>query len=394
MRWFKGYLVLMGLILLAYIYAEYRRPPRVDWSITLDRYDRIPYGTYILYESLEDLFDTRPEQPEGSIYERYNGRTDTGEVSIIIAKSFNTSKVDEVELLRFLSLGNSMFLATEELSRTMADTLGLVIENFDIDNIMSDTLGLQFEAPSLRRRGGYPMPAARVSAYLKAFDSSRTTVLGRNQHRRANFIRMRIGKGQLFLHCAPLAFTNVSMLAGENRRYISDALSYLPRNPERLLWDDFFSSGRSGASTPLRVILTRPALRAGYYTALAAIILLLLFRSKRRQRIIPVIAPLRNTTMDFVDTVTQLYINKSNHRDIALKMVNQFLEYVRTRFGLPTGMLDEDFTNRLAARSGMETGKVSVLIRRMQQVRSGQTITEPELLGLDKAIDEFKKMVK
>jgi hypothetical protein len=119
-----------------------------------------------------------------------------------------------------------------------------------------------------------------------------------------------------------------------------------------------------------------------------------LFRSKRRQRIIPVIAPLRNTTMDFVDTVTQLYINKSNHRDIALKMVNQFLEYVRTRFGLPTGMLDEDFTKRLAVRSGMETGKVSVLIRRMQQVRSGQTITEPELLGLDKGIDEFKKTVK
>jgi RNase H-fold protein (predicted Holliday junction resolvase) len=133
-------------------------------------------------------------------------------------------------------------------------------------------------------------------------------------------------------------------------------------------------------------------LRAGYYTALLAIILLLLFRSKRRQRIILVIAPLRNTTMEFVDTVTQLYINKSNHRDIALKMVSQFLEYVRGRFGLPTGMLDEDFTKRLAARSGMETGKVGEIIGRIQQVRSGESVKGTELLALDRAIDEFKKM--
>jgi hypothetical protein len=392
MRWFKGYMVLIGLILLAYIYAEYRRPPRVDWSITLDRFDRIPYGTYILYESLEDLFETRPEQPEGSVYERYNQRTDTGEVSIIIAKNFKTSPVDEAELLRFLALGNSLFVATEEISRTLADTLGLEMESFGIDNILWDTLRLQLEDPSLRRPGGYPMPATRVSAYLRDFDSSRTIVLGRNQHRRANYILMRIGKGQLFLHCAPMAFSNVTMLAGDNRRYVSDVLSYLPRNPERLLWDDYFSSGRSGASTPLRVILTRPGLRAGYYTALLAIILLLLFRSKRRQRIILVIAPLRNTTMEFVDTVTQLYINKSNHRDIALKMVSQFLEYVRGRFGLPTGMLDEDFTKRLAARSGMETGKVGEIIGRIQQVRSGESVKGTELLALDRAIDEFKKM--
>lgn len=394
MKWFRGYMVLMGLILLAYVYAEYRRPPRVDWSITLDRYDRIPFGTYVLYQSLGDLFDTPPEQPEGSLYERYNRRTDTGEVSIMIVKTLNTSKVDESELLRFLALGNSLFIATEGISRTLADTLKLEIESFDIDNIMSDSLRIQLEDPSLRRPGGYRMPAARVSSYITAFDSSRTTVLGRNQHKRANYIRMRIGKGQLLLHCAPMAFTNVSLLADDNRRYISDALSYLPRHPQRLIWDDYFSDGRSGASTPLRVILTRPGLRAGYFTALAAVILLLLFRSKRRQRVIPVVAPLRNTTMDFVDTITQLYINKSNHRDIAIKVVSHFLEFVRTRFGLPTGMLDEDFIKRLTARSGMDEGKVGALIARIQQVRVGHSVSESELLGLSRAIDEFKKMVK
>lgn len=393
MKWMRGYGILMLLILAAYLYAEYRRPPRVDWTVTLDRQDRIPFGTYILYDRLSDLFDVKPEQPSGSVYERYNQRKDTGELALFITKAFKTSPVDDAELLRFLALGNTLFLATEEVSKGFSDTLGIRLASIDPTYLRKDSIRLNLEAPPLHKAGGYPMPTSWGAGHFPGFDSSRTTVLGRNAAGNANFIRISVGKGEVYLHASPMVFSNISMLSNDNPAYVSDVLSYLPKRPSKLIWDDYFSAGRSGATTPLRVILTRPALRAGYFTALAAVVLLLLFRSRRRQRIIPVIPPPGNTTMDFVDTVGQLYLNRSHHQDIALKMVHQFLEFVREHYKLHTGMLDKEFSTRLAQRSGWDRDRTWAFITKLNKLRTGAQVGETELLALSRDIDAFKKSV-
>jgi len=391
MKWMRGYGALMLLILAAYLYAEYRRPPRVDWTVTLDRQDRIPFGTYILYDRLSDLFDVKAEQPSGSVYERYNERKDTGELAIFITKSFKTSPVDDAELIRFLTLGNTLFLAAEDVSKGLSDTLGIRLASFEPEYMGRDSIRLNLEAPSLHRTGGYEMPTPWASGHLTRFDTSRTSVLGRNAAGNANFIRIRVGRGEIYLHTSPMVFSNISMLSDDNPTYVSDVLSYLPKHPSKLIWDDYFSSGRSGATTPLRVILTRPALRAGYFTALVAVLLLLLFRSKRRQRIIPVIPPPGNTTMDFVETVGQLYLNRSQHQDIALKMIHQFLEFVREHYRLHTGMLDNEFCGRLALRSGMDPERTRAFIAKLNKLRTGAQVGETELLSLSREIDAFKK---
>jgi hypothetical protein len=390
MKWMRGYAGLMLLILAAYLYAEYKRPPRVDWTVTLDRYDRIPFGTYILYDRLNDLFDVKPVQPDGTVYERYHQRTDTGELSIFINQRFKTSPVDDASLLYFVSLGNTIFLATEDISAGLADSLGLELKNYRIRFTSTDTIHLNLEAPILQKPDGYAIPTAWGMSRFTAYDSARTTVLGRDLDEHANFIQIQVGKGSVFIHSVPTVFSNISMLSDDNAKYVSDVLSYLPKHPSRLVWDEYFSSGRSGATTPLRVILMRPALRAGYFTALTAVLLFLLFRSKRRQRIIPVITPPRNTTMEFVDTVGQLYLNKRDHRDLALKLIQQFLEHVREQHRLHTGMLDAEFSARLALRTGMAPDRTKAFIDRLNKLRSGDSVSESDLLTLSRDIDAFK----
>ncbi|MEJ7677787.1 MAG: hypothetical protein WKG06_07955 [Segetibacter sp.] len=65
---------------------------------------------------------------------------------------------------------------------------------------------------------------------------------------------------------------------------------------------------------------------------LAGLLLYVLFEMKRRQRIIPVITPLKNSTLDFVKTVASVYYNEKDNNGIADKKVNYFLEFVRSRF--------------------------------------------------------------
>ena len=391
MKWMRGYVGLMLLILAAYLYAEYKRPPRIDWTVTLDRYDRIPFRTYILYDRLIDLFQVKPEHAAGTVYERYHHRTDTGEVAIFIARNFKTSRVDDEALLRYIALGNMVFLATEDVSAGLADTLRLALKAYPGRFLGSDSLRLDLTSTSLQQPGGFPIPSSWGKTQFSAFDTAHTTVLGTDELGKAHFIRMPVGKGMIYIHSMPMVFSNISMLSDDNTKYVSDVLSYLPKHPSRLVWDEYFSSGRSGATTPLRVILMRPALRAGYFTALTAVLLFLLFRSKRRQRIIPVITAPRNTTMEFVDTVGQLYLNKRNHRDIALKLIHQFLEHVREHHKLHTGMLDAEFSARLALRTGMAPDRTKAFIDRLNKLRTGDAVSETDLLTLSRDIDAFKQ---
>ncbi|RZK55558.1 MAG: hypothetical protein EOO59_10475, partial [Hymenobacter sp.] len=58
MTTFRWYLLgLLGLFG-AYVAYEYYKPKPLDWTPTLSNKDRIPYGTYALYDLLPDLLGT------------------------------------------------------------------------------------------------------------------------------------------------------------------------------------------------------------------------------------------------------------------------------------------------------------------------------------------------
>jgi hypothetical protein len=213
------------------------------------------------------------------------------------------------------------------------------------------------------------------------FDTTRAVVLGMNNHGMANFIRMDIGKGHLFLHAVPLVFSNFFLLRGNNREYVEKMLSYLPGDAEYLYWDEYYKIGRGGSSTPLRVILTKPELKWAYLVALFSMILFMVFQSRRRQRVIPVIPPVVNNTVDFVETVSHVYLNDHNHRNIALKKITYLFEHIRSRFFLNTQMIDDLFAEKLSQKSGMPLPETKSMVELIQYVRVEEKISDQHLLS-------------
>jgi hypothetical protein len=390
-HWLRWYVVLILVIIAAYLYAEYKRPPVINWTPTLVNRDKIPYGTFILYETLEEMLGVRPDELRMPMYDLVNNREDSGEIYMLICPDLSTTGTDEKELLRYIERGNTVFISTEGISKSLADTLKIEIRPFDIG---SDSPSLRLVNPALDSSQAYPMRRHTVDGYLRKLDTTRAEVLGMNTRNRVNYVRYRMGKGQLLLHTAPLAFSNYFILSGDNSAYVENALAYLPRQARSLHWDEFYKIGRGGASTPLRVILTRPPLRAAYFIALSAILLYILFQTKRRQRIIPIIEQPRNDSMDFVETVSRVYYNQANHSNIAQKKLQFLLDMVRTRFGLQTQVLDEHFEHRLSQKSGYPPDKVRVLVSVINQVRQQDQITPEELMQFSRLIDEFQKQVK
>jgi hypothetical protein len=223
--------------------------------------------------------------------------------------------------------------------------------------------------------------------YFSKFDSTQTTVIARNDKGNPVTIRIKWGKGNLILNSTPLAFTNIYLLSKENHRFISATLSYLPVTDVE--WTEYYHLGRMEAGSELRYILTNEPLSWAYYITILSLLLFMIFEMKRKQRIIPIVKPLENTTLEFVRTIGNLYYQSGEHKTVADKKINYFLDYVRTKYWLQPTVLDESFILSLSRKSGRSEADVRALITIVRFVQSQQHLAVDRLIDLNEHLENF-----
>ncbi len=225
--------------------------------------------------------------------------------------------------------------------------------------------------------------------YISIPDSATDVeVLGRNSAGNPVFVQKRVGKGAIYFHSVPLAFTNYYLLPQNNSGYISRCFSYLPVAP--VYWDEYYKVGRQGAGTPIRVLLQTPALKTALVLTLALVLVYMLFQSKRRQRIIPVIKPFENSTLQFVGTVARLYYNRGEHTSVDKK---DDVFYGTAADTVPN-------SDRLGERRqhsgrecplGVNEAGTRAVFRFSHHLRMATHVTEKELIDYNKLVEEFWK---
>lgn len=234
----------------------------------------------------------------------------------------------------------------------------------------------------------YRFPRNSIHHYIQEFDSFKAKVVAVNDLGLPVTISMPWGKGTIIVNSTPLAFSNAYILAGDNPGFTALSLSLMPKRD--LVWTEFYHLGRAEVQSPLRFILTTESLRWAYYLTVGAILLFMFFEAKRKQRIIPVIKPLANTSVEFVSTIGNLYFQNGDHKDIAEKRIAYFLEYIRTKYWLNTQKLNEEFMSALSRRSGTPSETVREIFSRVQQVQARNSITAEELTALNQALEKFE----
>jgi hypothetical protein len=133
-------------------------------------------------------------------------------------------------------------------------------------------------------------------------------------------------------------------------------------------------------------------MRWAFWIIIAVLLLYVLFEAKRRQRIIPVITPPVNSSVTFAETVGRLYYNKGNHQNLAEKMIQHFLEWVRSRYYLNTNEINETFIRQLTVKSGVAENTVRELVHMIHEVRTHSAgVDETYLARLYTTIQQFYK---
>ena len=393
----KWYIILLVVLIALYMVAEYNRPRTIDWTPTYSNHDKIPYGTWIVFNELKNYFPgQQPTTQTLPLYDHTNNSLAENELYLLVNSSLGTTETDEEELYKYIERGNTVFIAAESLGKSFTEKFSVdITSHTSLLGNDGDSSTINFTNPFLKAKKDYSLEKGTLETFFSQVDTGHTTILGTDNGGNANFIRISIGEGWLFMHAAPRAFTNYFALKDDNIVYLSKVFSYLPEKPSAVYWDEYYKAGGAGeADTPLRVLLTRSDLRWAYYITLVSILLYVLFQVKRRQRIIPIVAPPKNDSREFVETVSRVYYNQKHHLNIANKKIGHWLDFVRTRFGISTKEINEEFVVSLSHRSGIAREEIAQIASEASLCRARPAISAEELLYINQLIDNFYKQAR
>jgi hypothetical protein len=368
---------------------------QLNRRVSLSRQDDIPYGTRVAYEELPHLFpDADITINRSSATNLSSGVQENAKKALIaITPYFGADSLEVQALMGFVGDGNQVFISATRVSEYLLHNLSIratMSQGFGDD---PDSLKVGVIGPTDQEYKTFAYPGDSYDNWITALDSQYTTILGRDGRGHADFIRIGYkGGGAIYLHFAPLAFSNFFLLHKKNIAYYENALSYIPSSVKNVIWDDYYRYEHShGNFSALQYIFRNPALTWAFWLLLLLFALIYIFDSRRRQREIPVIPPLSNTSLDFVRTIGRLYFQRRDNHNLASKMVIHFLDQVRTRYHLPVAALDESFVDRLAYRTGYPKQALVPLVQYMQELPAIAYVSDEDLLQFHRQLEEFYK---
>jgi len=228
-----------------------------------------------------------------------------------------------------------------------------------------------------------------------------------------NFVRVAHGEGYFYFYTTPIIFTNYYLRSARTLPYATGVLAHL--NEGDIYWDNESNmlsvppkvkdagqndytppSGRDSFNqkTPLQYILSERGFAWAWYLLLLTGVFYLFFRAKRKQRVIPVVEPNVNTSLEFVETIGMLHWQQNDHRQLAMQQMKLLSHHIKTRYNIAINAPDEDLILKLSTVSELPKDHLMGLFRKYSKIEGMQAITEDRLVEFHKSVDYFYQTCK
>jgi len=354
----------------------------------------MPYGTFVAYRDLSHIFPNADIKISGESMSKISLQGGTKKALIYIGHVADPDEQELAAMMRFLGDGNHIFISALHFGDSLLHALSIRTEpGYEPPYNARDSLRVSVLQPGTSDSFSYAYPGVIMDTYVSTLDSQYATILGKDMKGRPNIIKFRYkGGGTLIVHFAPLALTNYFLLHKKNIGYYDNTLSYIPRDVDEVLWDERWRYGSdNGSFSALGFIKKIPALWSALMLLLLVLLMVYLFESKRRQRIVPVIEGLRNNSLDFVQTIGRLYYQRRDNQNLVGKMAAHFQDYIRNKYNIAVHMSDETFVDRLSWKTGVSKESLSILTGELGRLQQTRAVSDQELLALNKKLEEFYK---
>ncbi len=407
---------LLALVLIAFFFYGKNAGPKYRWFTTYSRTGDQPYDVKFFHDLLSQdrKVVANLRKPIHKLLDSAEYEDGNADYLLIGSASYYDDK--DIEALKgFISQGNNAIIITDSPpSDLILDLLPTACsqESFEYQSKLEIKASLNFYHPVLAQEKPFeysyrfldhdaPYDWYHIAPVQLCDTLSHLQPLGYqlvDSDEYVNFAAIPYGKGNLYIHTVPIIFTNYFLTKEHTLDYISGVLSHL--DGDEVIWDEvskLMILSRNGMEkSPLYYILDQPALKYAWWMFLAAALLYVVFASKRKQRIIPVLEKKTNTSLEFLNVISSLHYQNLNHLDIAKKKMKYFLYFIRAKYGMHLQTFGDEHVKRLSEKSKVPIEDVQQIADNFKVIEK-YSISNDEpnrLINLFQSIQRFYKTCK
>jgi hypothetical protein len=408
-------LLVLGAVLVTYYYLS-DDDLKYQWYENYRADNDQPYGLKFMKKLLESY---RPNgkfvfNDDKSLKKILDSASIGGNADyIFIGQNMFLQESDLDALVNFVKSGNDALIIssqepTDLLTRIYFKECGTeftyyarqpvdsIITNFFHDTLKTSS-GYRYRYHFAREDAQYYWQQVSPTVFC---DATKAIVpLGYHNEGQVDFVKIPVEKGNVYLHCNPLLFTNYFLINRDKLDYAAGVFSHLRGND--IVWDEYSkiplasNNNRNRSSSPLYYVLQQRSLKYAWWLLLITAVLYVFFAAKRKQRVIPVLEKKSNTSLEYVNLISTLHYKNGNHLDMARKKMKYFLYFIRSRYGVSTDSIKEEQIKRIAEKSKMNVEDVRIIFDQYQYIeRFTDNIEANRLLNLYYAIENFYQKCK
>lgn len=379
---FKIYAVIFIVVMVILALFEVNKTERISWRKNFNIEEKSPFGLFVFNNEAKDLFKNNLKKIKEAPYDYYSRNKKGAHNIVVIEKELDNQSWKKI--LDQVSGGSDAMILVSHVPKDISDTIGY--HSADISFAEENVLKLTDKEYLNDFIKLDKFPSGRGFSYIKPNVEVLGKTVEKDNSDQANFIKVSFGKGTIYVHSEPLFLTNYYLLKPGSIRYAQDVFSYL--QDRETIW--FVENDTKVSRFFMRFVLSNPALKYAWWVLLGGLVLFIFFNAKRKQRIVPVLEPLKNTSLDFVKSIGNLYLQEGDFHDMMAKKAQYFLNKVRMDFLIDTQHLDEEFAKKLH----LKTGKTMEMIHEaITLIKKGQdpyaNVMKEDLTRMNRLLDDI-----
>lgn len=382
---------------------EIRRPYVSDnWEIKFQANEKDPYGLYLFTTLLQAHIDTNKNIYSVKNWIELDTLTSKKEKAtlVFVGNQFGLQNHEIDTILSKVEKGSDLFLSYNVLTNNINER---IFKKQELSYDYADSVNVFVGKSRFTQFYLYQNDTVAYSwkAFLEVEPKDSVYRSLSSFMEMSNFLRIKHGKGFIYVHTNPEFFFNYQLKRPDGYRYSAFVLNQFSKDrPVYLLelgrlLDNYGSEdtdeqeGTAGKKDDsyLQFLLKSPALMVAMGLTLFGLIIFLLFRSKRLQPIVPYIPLKKNMSLEFADTIASIYAAKQYPYGLLQVQRKNFMDTIQKHFFVDLTRKETDRERELQ----MLAQKSTVSIDEIKELLALFETTEVTKVDNDYIIDIAKR---
>lgn len=393
----RGYII---LFLIVSVFAILLLLPKDnDWHSTYIWNSKEPYGLFHFKNILQEQFDPNQEIEFLKDTSFYELESNENAAYVYINNEIELTNDRIFQVLDYVADGNTALIGCSYFNDNFEEILNTYV-------FETDTFSFKFqqevqpvqlinsdgENTFLLQRGDSIETNLVFSSFTDYPVSISQNIWSGKYGKEESPILMKvnIGEGNLYLLTAPIALTNYTLqnkIAYQELHFLKE--DFQGKNifiDKSSYYSSSSNNGYSSDESPLKYIFKDKSLTMAWYVLLVGCLIYLFFKSKRKQRIIPVLEEKQNKALSYVKIIGKLHHQSGNYQQLCISRFQSFLYEIRTRTGIRHE--DSNFAFSLAKFLDVEQKQIDSILKEYDFIQKNKDISS------EKAMDFSKRLYK